>query len=134
MDEKDKIIQKLMEEIAALRKLVEQQSLRISELERRLNKNSNNSSKPPSSDGLSKPPRTSSLRQKSKNKSGGQPGHKRDIRMMKCKQKISGGFRSVKGAEIFARIRGFISTARKQGWNIFKSIQQVVRGCVPIPV
>ena len=76
MDEKDKIIQKLMHEIAELRKLVEQQSLRIAELERRLNKNSNNSSKPPSSDGLSKPPRTSSLRQKGKNKSGGQPGHK----------------------------------------------------------
>lgn len=58
----------------------------------------------------------------------------RDIRMMKCKQKISGGFRSTKGAEIFARIRGFISTARKQGWNIFESIQQVVRGCVPVLV
>lgn len=57
----------------------------------------------------------------------------RDIRMMKCKQKISGGFRSVKGAEVFARIRGFISTARKQGWNIFESIQQAVRGCVPMP-
>ena len=57
----------------------------------------------------------------------------RDIRMMKCKQKISGGFRSAKGADIFARIRGFISTARKQSWNVFESIQQVVRGCVPIP-
>lgn len=58
----------------------------------------------------------------------------RDIRMMKCKQKISGGFRTVKGAEIFARIRGFISTARKQGWNVFESIHQVIRGCVPVPV
>ena len=53
--------------------------------------------------------------------------------MMKCKQKISGGFRSEKGAKIFARIRGFISTARKQGWNIFESIQQAVRGCAPQP-
>ena len=56
----------------------------------------------------------------------------RDIRMMKCKQKISGGFRSQKGAKIFARLRGFISTTRKQGWNVFESIQQVVRGSVPI--
>ena len=57
----------------------------------------------------------------------------RDLRMMKCKQKISGGFRSEKGAQIFSRIRGFISTARKQGWNVFESIQQVIRGCTPMP-
>lgn len=56
----------------------------------------------------------------------------RDIRMVKCKQKISGGFRSTKGANMFARIRGFISTARKQGWNIFESIQQVVQGALPV--
>lgn len=54
-----------------------------------------------------------------------------DIRMMKCKQKISGGFRTEQGAKIFARIRGFISTARKQGWNIFESLQQVIQGNPP---
>ena len=51
---------------------------------------------------------------------------------MKCKQKISGGFRSEKGAQIFARIRGFISTARKQGWNVFESIQQAISGQAPM--
>lgn len=51
--------------------------------------------------------------------------------MMKCKQKISGGFRTELGAKIFVRIRGFISTARKQGWNVFESIQAVVNGQVP---
>jgi len=56
----------------------------------------------------------------------------RDLRMMKCKQKISGGFRTAKGAECFARIRGFISTARKQGLNIFEAIQQAVCGCATI--
>jgi transposase len=57
----------------------------------------------------------------------------RDLRMAKCKQKISGGFRSVHGANQFARIRGFIATARKQGWNILQSIQAVLTGNLPIP-
>jgi transposase len=49
---------------------------RVAELERRLGLNSSNSSKPPSSDGLSKlPPRTRSLRARSKKRAGGQQGH-----------------------------------------------------------
>ena len=45
-----------------------------------------------------------------------------DIRMMKVKQKISGGFRTMEGAETFATIRSFLSTMRKQGHNLFEAI------------
>jgi len=49
---------------------------RVAELERRLGLNSSNSGKPPSSDGLHKPPaRVSGLREQSAKKPGGQPGH-----------------------------------------------------------
>ena len=41
-----------------------------------------------------------------------------DIRIMKLRMKISGGFRSTKGAHVFATVRSVISTARKQRWNI----------------
>jgi transposase len=46
----------------------------------------------------------------------------RDLRMMKVKMKISGGFRTMAGARTFARIRTVISTARKQGWNILQTL------------
>lgn len=46
----------------------------------------------------------------------------RDIRMMKLKQKISGGFRTQTGADYFCRIRSFISTAKKHGENVFQQI------------
>lgn len=49
---------------------------RIEKLESQLAKNSHNSSKPPSSDGLKKKKRTRSQRRKSGKKSGGQNGHK----------------------------------------------------------
>jgi hypothetical protein len=37
---------------------------------------------------------------------------KRNVRMMKVKQKISGGFRCFDGATDFANLRSFISTAK----------------------
>ena len=76
MKDYEQIISTLLTKIAELEQIVKQQAARITDLERRLNKNSSNSSKPPSSDGLGKPPRTTSLRENGKHKSGGQKGHK----------------------------------------------------------
>ena len=54
-----------------------------------------------------------------------------DIRMMKVKQKISGGFRTMEGAETFAMIRSFLSTMRKQGHNLFDDITSALRDQPP---
>jgi transposase len=49
-----------------------------------------------------------------------------DIRMMKVKQKISGSFRTSKGAQNFCIIRGFLSTQRKQGNNLFLAVNTAI--------
>jgi len=56
----------------------------------------------------------------------------RDLRMMKLKQKISGGFRSPKGASDFACIRSVLSTARKQGLNLLELIQSALCSSAPL--
>ena len=58
----------------------------------------------------------------------------RDIRMPKLKQKTSGCFRTVTGAESFCTIRSYIATLRKQGRNVFHALTLAFQGYPPDPL
>lgn len=58
----------------------------------------------------------------------------RDLRMMKLKQKISGGFRSESGAKSFCRIRSYISTLKKQGLDVLDGIRLALHGFPLFPL
>jgi transposase len=49
----------------------------------------------------------------------------RDLRMMKLREKISGTFRGFGALVNFCRIRGYVSTARKNGLNALEALQRV---------
>jgi transposase len=52
----------------------------------------------------------------------------RDLRMMKVRQKISGTFRSFDALENFCRIRGYVSTARKNGLTALDALRRIFLG------
>jgi len=56
-----------------------------------------------------------------------------DIRMLKVRLKVSGCFRTIEGAEKFARIRGYLSTARKNGVDPLDAITCAYQGKPFIP-
>lgn len=55
-------------------------------------------------------------------------GSERDIRPLKIKMKVSGGLRSMAGAEAFCRIRSYCSTAAKQGQSAFEAMTTLHNG------
>ena len=58
----------------------------------------------------------------------------RDLRMIKVKEKISGTFASFKGGEMFARIRGYISTVKKNNRSVLEELNNVLKEKPYIPV
>jgi transposase len=57
----------------------------------------------------------------------------RDVRMVKVQQKVSGSFRSQAGAVAFCRIRGYLSTLRKQGVHLLGALEATLRGHPVLP-
>lgn len=58
----------------------------------------------------------------------------RDLRMSKLQQKISGCFRTAQGADIFCRVRGYISTLRKQGLDLLSALDSLYTDTPFFPV
>nr|WP_275040977.1 transposase [Nocardiopsis valliformis] len=52
----------------------------------------------------------------------------RDVRMVKLQMKVSGGWRTLSGAEYFCRIRSFISAVRKQGQAVLAKLPELFAG------
>ena len=50
------------------------------------------------------------------------------IRMAKVQQKITGGWRTMLGAERFFTVRGYLSTAAKQGKNLLDMVTRLFDG------
>ncbi len=55
-------------------------------------------------------------------------GCERDIRMIKLRQKVSGGLRTLAGARQFCALRSYLSTAAKHGLHFFEALVMLTEG------
>jgi transposase len=60
-------------------------------------------------------------------------GSERDIRMIKLRQKVSGGLRTLAGAKQFCAIRSCLSAAAKHGMHFFDALVMLADGHPWIP-
>jgi transposase len=88
-DEKDALIDTLLDQVEALQAEVAALRAETAELKRRLGMNSSSSGKPPSSEGYKKKPRLTNLREKTGKQSGGQAGHEgKTLRQVDTPEKV----------------------------------------------
>ena len=55
-------------------------------------------------------------------------GSERELRPTATYRKVTGGFRSIWGADLFAAVRSVVGTPARQGWNAYQAIRAVLDG------
>ena len=136
-----KTIESLNQNIQSQTETIETLTEKIADLEEKLNKNSRNSSKPPSSDGRKKKGKVLALIERLAQHKDSMllfarnfevpftnNAAERTIRNLKSKSKVAGNFRSDDGARWYLKIRSYIDSARKHGINAFEAVKLAFAG------
>ena len=134
-------IESLNQNIQSQTETIETLTEKIADLEEKLNKNSRNSSKPPSSDGRKKKGKVLALIERLAQLKDSMllfarnfevpftnNAAERTIRNLKSKSKVAGNFRSDDGARWYLKIRSYIDSARKHGVNAFEAVKLAFAG------
>jgi len=59
-------------------------------------------------------------------------GSERELRPTATYRKVTGGFRSGWGADLFADVRSVIGTAARRGIDAFQAVRYVLRGAIVV--
>ena len=131
----------LQKTIESLNQNIETLTEKIADLGEKLNKNSRNSSKPPSSDGRKKKGKELALIERLAQLKDSMllfarnfevpftnNAAERTIRNLKSNSKVAGNFRSDDGARWYLKIRSYKDSARKHGINAFEAVKLAFAG------